>query len=265
MVAKMVSEKQQEMTSVILLRVEVCAGEIIAIAPLAAVNSEKLHQTRVSVRKLRCYLGIFRSAFDPLWVEHMLNELRWLNLVLREVRSADVLEARISEICLSYELTDVILKQFVLDHTQVRIDLVEALGSVRFADLIADLKNWDPFREVQRSDVDFGALLKKGRKKEWNRFKGLANARGADLHKVRIFCKKIRYISELSSEVQMKDHPRRILKLRAIQDLLGKYHDSVELVIWLQSIATIENVQFLMDLEISAQESLVDEFRKIKI
>ena len=265
MVAKMVSEKHREMTSAILLRVDVCAGEIRASAPLAAMNSEELHQTRVNVRKLRCYLGIFRSAFDPSWVEHMLNELRWLNLVLREARSADVLEARISEICLNHELTDVTPRQFVLDHAQVRIDLVEALGSVRFADLMVDLKAWDPFGEVLRADVDFGELLKKGRKKEWKRFKGVTESRGSDLHKVRIFCKKIRYISELAEEVQMKDHPRRILKLRAIQDLLGKYHDSVELVIWLQSIAAIENVQFLIDLEISAQEALADEFRKIKI
>ena len=58
-------------------------------------DPEFVHQSRVATRRLRSDLKTFRDALDPVWVDRMRAELKWLGADLGGVRDADVLAARL--------------------------------------------------------------------------------------------------------------------------------------------------------------------------
>ena len=63
--------------------------------PHARLGAEiGVHQSRVSIRRLRSDLKTFRDLLDPVWAEQQRDELKWLGGLLGQVRDDDVLLGR---------------------------------------------------------------------------------------------------------------------------------------------------------------------------
>ncbi len=56
-----------------------------------------IHRTRVAARRLRSTLETFGNAFDPELADPLVDQLRWLGLVLGEARDAQVLHGHIRD------------------------------------------------------------------------------------------------------------------------------------------------------------------------
>ncbi len=60
-------------------------------------EEEAIHKTRVAARRLRSTLETFAHVFEPDLARPLGNQLRWLGLVLGEVRDAQVLRGHIND------------------------------------------------------------------------------------------------------------------------------------------------------------------------
>ncbi len=52
-----------------------------------------VHQARVATRRLRSDLKLYRPVLDPVWLSHTRADLKWLAMMLGEIRDLDVLAA----------------------------------------------------------------------------------------------------------------------------------------------------------------------------
>ena len=91
---------------------------------------EDVHQARVATRRLRSDLKTFGDILDPLWRNHLRQELKWLGAVLGELRDLDVLSDGLSE-------TPVPVRQrLAVQRSEAGGRLAEALASERYLNLV---------------------------------------------------------------------------------------------------------------------------------
>lgn len=203
------------------------------------LDSEFLHDFRVAVRRTRSALTQVREVFDPRAIDHFRKEFAWLGQVTGPTRDLDVYLLKIDDYAsaLPPEIRPDLgpLRDF-LKHRQIHEQqrLVEHLDSGRYRELI---QTWPAFLgETPRSGaVNAGRPIRrvaseriwKAWRRVWKKGRVITPATPAQaLHRLRIDCKKLRYLLEFFRGLYKSTRVDALIKaLKQLQDNLGEFQD----------------------------------------
>jgi CHAD domain-containing protein len=208
-------------------------------------RSEDVHQTRVACRRLRSDIKTFAPILEPGWVAETTEELRWWGNVAGAVRDLDVLERRIAGHATGDDDPDVdgfagLDVRITAQRAAAWERLREGLDSERYVALLArldaatvspPLARSGPPTRLHPGDLaadSLGALV--GR--PWRRLRHAvrrlpSEPSDADLHRVRIRAKQLRYSAESAAPVIGVAAERLARAAEALQTELGEFHDAV--------------------------------------
>jgi CHAD domain-containing protein len=209
---------------------------------IADIDSEFLHDLRVSVRRSRSVQRELRAVFPPDPLAHFRAEFRWLQAITGDSRDLDVYllefddyRAMVDE-AIRGDLDA--LRDVLREHrVAARLEMVRALRSDR---AIALRSQWAAFLEGlpelsldDRADAirPIGALAGERIGKVYRRMVKMGRAIEEDTpaeayHELRKKGKELRYLLELFGGL----YPHRLVKplitsLKALQDTLGRFQD----------------------------------------
>lgn len=209
-------------------------------------DPEYLHQMRVALRRLRSVFSTFAPLFPPAAVAAPVAEARWLSRILGDARDWDVfatqtlppLRERYAEDAGLARLARATARQRSLANRRART----AVASARGQGLVIGLSAWvtaETWQEalddaqllaMHRPADEFArATLDRCLKRVLTRGRKFARLAPAELHRLRISAKKLRYATEFFSplfEAQAAAGFRSALM--RLQDELGAYNDAVK-------------------------------------
>ena len=210
-------------------------AEIERHDPAVRVGSdpEDLHRLRVAVRRSRAALREARTLLGEEQGNALREELKWLGQQLGPVRDLDVLVAR-----LRYEVADLdgpdavpagrIVTQLEAERQAVHEELLVTLDSPRYAELLGAFEQIVTAPPVATSDVSLQQVARREFRKLERQMKALGAAPSNDaLHRSRIQAKRLRYATELSSEIIGKDARKVVEAAKKFQDVVGAHQDAV--------------------------------------
>jgi triphosphatase len=205
-------------------------------------DPEGVHQVRVGVRRLRAAASAFRKVLPKSRYVRLGRDLHWLQRELGSAREWDVFiesgSASSNRTTDPKGLAALAEKERARAHERCRA----ALGSRRCANLLLDLASLAIAADAGRlvsdrttgepavSDlpiVGFAAATLRKRHRQVRRLgKTLDSLDAAELHKLRIRVKRLRYATEFFADLW----PRRrtaayVAALKALQDLTGRLED----------------------------------------
>ncbi|MCO6441389.1 MAG: CHAD domain-containing protein [Nitrococcus mobilis] len=207
------------------------------------LDMEFLHDFRVAARRTRSVLALIGEVFEPQFRDHFKEEFKWLGSVTGPVRDLDVHLLHMSDYraslpeAASKDLAP--LGQYLRRHRSAeRRRLTAALHSKRYRTL---LETWRVQLDDSHTALLVGHIAQKpvmavASKRIWQAYRRVekrANAIGPDtpaegLHKLRIECKKLRYLLELFySLYDSNDIDPLIKALKRLQENLGDFNDLV--------------------------------------
>jgi inorganic triphosphatase YgiF len=204
---------------------------------LASRDPEAIHQMRVALRRLRSLFRVFRAAVAGPELDRLKGEVAWLLDHLGPARDARVfLGEMIAPVAAAHPEAVPLAAEW-----RVRCDAAEgaaiaAVAERRFALLAVDLAAWiacGDWRDAPRPVAGMAIRgFARGRLKR--RYRKLLDAGGADLtelapadlHRVRILGKQLRYAGEFFASL----HPAKAAApfldtLETLQDALGGLND----------------------------------------
>ncbi len=208
---------------------------------------EDVHRARVATRRLRSQLRTFRDSLDPAWTTSLRDELRWLGTNLGTVRDKQVMSQRLRSRSAALPSDDASVIGELADELQneseeARATLVLDMRSDRYIDLIERLV------EASRAPV----LIGQGQQpaamaipalahRDWKRLRKSVSrlpqsTADAELHRIRILAKRVRYAAEAARPVTGKPAARLADRAAALQDVLGDHQDSVTTRRWLRQV-----------------------------
>ena len=205
---------------------------------VADIDAEDIHRARVATRRLRADLKTLRSILDPVWVDHVRADLRWLGAALGEVRDADVLAARLHDAGASPTVVRVIGRE----RSGAVERLLTALGERRYLDLLDRLHAASllpPVADRHRARRAARKVLPPLADQCWKKVRSdvrHVSKRPADtqLHRVRKRSKQLRYASELAVPVVGGPARRTAKAAASLQTVLGSLNDAVVVTEWLE-------------------------------
>ena len=207
----------------------------------AATDTEFLHDFRIAVRRTRSLLGLLKGVFPPPVLERFRPDFKWLGEITGPMRDLDVYLLKLPayrELLPGEMQQDLQPLQAYLEQRSVAAqrELVRQLRSARLRKLIED---WWLFLAADFDPADWPAeaALPAGevaRRRTWKAYRKLLRdgqsitpaSPAAALHKLRIDCKKFRYLVEFFQPLYPPGELRGIIKaLKALQDNLGEFQD----------------------------------------
>lgn len=203
------------------------------------INPECLHDMRVSVRRLRAILRLFRSALPPHATGELAEELKWLGQSLGTVRDMDVhiqecsvMLGRLPEA--QRKAADKCRCEIGRRREQAYDALRRDLCSPRFKALQKDCNHL--IRSLRRPVVDGGGEIEvEGALVMASELRSILNAGRAIvdatpdelLHRLRVRCKRLRYACDTLSGLYGKPVLKMARRLAELQDVLGGHQDAV--------------------------------------
>ncbi|MCK5651522.1 MAG: CHAD domain-containing protein, partial [Gemmatimonadetes bacterium] len=205
------------------------------------LDSEFLHDFRVAIRKTRSALGQVKGVFPPRKLAHFEREFRWLGGRTGPTRDMDVYLLKIP----SYQaalpggvkdqlepLVRFLERKKKLEHGR----LVRTLRTERYARLIEDWTRFlsEPVPEGGESPNAHRPIIELASERIWKAYWKVltgGEAAGEDapaeaLHRLRIDCKKLRYLlTFFQSLFPPKEMRSLINELKLLQDVLGDFND----------------------------------------
>ena len=190
-------------------------------------DPEDVHRFRVATRRLRAVVRATQPVFGDL-LAPVAAELKWLAGLLGAVRDLDVLLARlrtdVARLDEDRDAGEELVAILEEEHGRVRDELVAALESARYLDLLARLEAavdaLPSVDDVALSPLAAGELRKL--KKAAKVSEGPADD---ELHALRIRAKRARYAAELLPGD--KRVARYLDALKHVQDVIGEHQDAV--------------------------------------
>jgi len=204
------------------------------------LDSEFLHDFRVAVRRTRSILGQIKGVFTPLQIESFKREFSWLGKVTGPTRDLDVYllkfntyRARLPE-SIGEDL-DPLLDFLKARHQIEHAALAKTLRGSRYRRLI---RNWEtflsesePHESSPNADQPIFDLasrrIRRVLKKIISEGEKIDDQTPAELiHRIRIDCKKLRYLVEFFRSLYLSREIQKLIKaLRRLQDHLGDFND----------------------------------------
>lgn len=203
-------------------------------------DARELHDLRVAVRRTRSALGEFREYFPLPAVARFRTEFRWLGEITGPVRDLDVYLETLPDYqrLLSGEVAAALepFRTFLQRHRRTeQRRLVRRLTSLRLQHLIDDWRGLlmtggtDPWPEIACQPA-----AEVARRRIWKLYRRFlrqgkaitTDAPDAELHRLRITGKKLRYLIEFFRELYPPGEIDELVKtMKSIQDYLGDYQD----------------------------------------
>lgn len=194
-------------------------------------DPEDLHQQRVGIRKLR---SLLRSAdmLDPEWSARLGGELEWIGDALNPVRDLDVMVPYLRQDASLLPAEDSGALEPFLAHldqerNQARRQMMEALGSDRYVELLAMLEEATRSIKVRPADRD----LRSGAARRFRKLRKAVRRlpeppSDEELHRVRRLAKKARYAAEIVLPGEGKAVAGFMKRMKSMQDVLGDFQDA---------------------------------------
>jgi CHAD domain-containing protein len=212
-------------------------------------HPEDVHQARVATRRLRSDLRTFRAFIDAEWVSEIRDELRWLAGRLGAVRDTDVLLERLQKQAKALPALDqrpafALLRRLTADRETARGELLVALSSDRYADLVENLVHAARAPRLSpEADAPAQRVLPEVVRRPWKHLESAVGALGSSpqdeqLHEVRIRAKRARYAAEAVAAVIGKPAARLASALADVQSVLGDLQDATVAEAWLRAAAS---------------------------
>jgi CHAD domain-containing protein len=205
---------------------------------LANEDAEYLHDARVAMRRLRSLIAQLDGVLAAEEQAHLAGELRWLASCTGTARDLDTLlfELRLSEPELRAELEPVVMA-FSAERNRIQTQLRSDYRSARARALRARLRAvfagpGDPACAGPKAGKPFAALLARRLRKRFGQVAERAARLGADspaaeLHELRIACKKLRYLLECCRSFVPKPALAGAFQhLKGLQTVLGTVQDA---------------------------------------
>ncbi len=200
-------------------------------------DPEALHQCRVAIRRLRAAFTLFGAVVRDDPSADLKTRLKNTANALGPARDLHVLMARIADAARSRRQD----ASELLDHLgamrgEATADAQAALADDAFQNLMLELAGWLESGDWLANESTAGLplercaaeALSKWRRKVRHSGKRLSKRTDAELHRLRIQVKKLRYGTEFFSPLFREDAGRRRAfnrSLRKLQDRLGILHD----------------------------------------
>jgi CHAD domain-containing protein len=209
-------------------------------------EEERIHQSRVALRRIRSNLRTFRLVVDPSWGTSLRAELAWYGGRLGQVRDLHILR-------------DIVTVQGPEVIGPESVDLFDSVIGVRMAAALADVATerggarrfqlneqmmvlWDgpDFKGKAAKPAD--EILPVMLRRAWHDLRGAARAARKDatdtnLHKLRIRLKELRYGSETVALIAGGPAKKTARAAEALQGKLGDLHDAVASIEWFEEVA----------------------------
>ena len=215
------------------LRAQLAAIERHDPAVRVGSDPEDLHKLRVAVRRSRAGLREARSLLPKERGRELREELKWLGRQLGPARDLDVLIARLRAEVAELDGADAvpagkIVMQLETEREAAQADVLAALESPRYAQLLATLEETVSAPPLATSDVSLKKIARRELVKLERHMKALGVTPSNDaLHRARIQAKRLRYATELSSQLLGKDGERLVSAAKKFQDVVGAHQDAV--------------------------------------
>lgn len=199
-------------------------------------DTESLHDFRVAVRRARSVLGQFRDVFAPGPAARLRRVLSWFGRSTGKLRDLDVYLAHepVYRGMLSGPLAQDLTPLFDFVRREREAALRGLADFLRSPDYGAALRRWrecveDPAAIGRRGSEPVlglaGARVAKKCRAVLEQGHGLrGRADAADLHSLRIECKKLRYLLEMLDDL-MPEAGAAVHGLKKLQDALGRIQD----------------------------------------
>lgn len=189
---------------------------------------EAIHQSRVAIRRIRAILRAHKSRLDYLERKGLNGELKWLQERLGEARDWQVF---MTEVMPRLSLPETAMAEIdAYARSQTRRKLTEAMQhyeSRRARRLILVLQRWTA--ELDDSEKQDRKARRKMFRKDAANFLAIRRlpplTQPNDIHAVRILAKKLRYVFELSPELDETQVEGFRKALKRMQDAMGRYND----------------------------------------
>lgn len=232
------------------------------------LDSEFLHDLRVGVRRTRSALTQIKGVFPKAVVEHFRSEFRWLGRRTGPTRDLDVY-------LLQIPLYRAALPEMVGDHLEPLVSFLEKRKSIEHRKLVRTLRSkkyarlmeaWASFLDNPPADPDdapnarrpakdlaserirkaFRTVVKRGQRIT-------ADAPPEALHRLRIDCKKLRYLITFFYSLFPQEALDPVVKeLKMLQENLGNLND-----LHLQREALRESAEAMMAEDLAPPETLM--------
>lgn len=205
------------------------------------LDSKFLHDFRVALRRTRTCLAQIRGVFPQRTVDHFRREFSWLGRASGPKRDLDVhlLHVDEYEARLGGKVRDHLapLREFLEDRRRIeQARLAKALQSARYRTLIRSWKGFldEPVPEKTRLPNAKRPILDVASERIERRFRRVlrdgreikASSPPEALHRLRIECKKLRYLLEFFRSLYEPDDLDPLVKaLKSLQDNLGNFND----------------------------------------
>ncbi len=222
------------------------AAEALAGTGRRQTQTERIHQSRVALRRIRSNLRTFRLALDPAWGTALRAELAWYGNRLGESRDLHILHemllakgpdaigpeqvARVEEV-ITAQTAETISEIATERGKARRFQLTEQMM------VLWDGPEWKP--KAQRPATE---VLPPMLKRAWHDASGAARTArkdpsDANLHRLRIRVKDLRYGCETIALIEGSPARKTAKAAEALQGRLGDVHDVVFSIAWLETLA----------------------------
>jgi CHAD domain-containing protein len=209
-------------------------------------EAEPVHQLRVAARRLRAVVILFGPYIASSRPRATEAQLKWIGKEAGAVRDLDVLETLMHQRAKKLDSQiasklEPLFEEVHMRRAQAAQNLAQVLGSRRFKSLVARLSG--SIAITSRGDVAFGSVAT-------GLYAPMLNSAAragskmheaptpAELHRLRKRAKRLRYALEMVSSIGDKHLADVIDALEELQDLLGRYHDTVVAVEWIKEFVS---------------------------
>ena len=202
---------------------------------------ERVHQARVSIRRIRSTLRTFEALIDPAWSSSMMPDLTWYARILGGIRDLDVLRDAIVASLNVVGEDDRVTIMKVLDDESGRAtttwsDSQPSSQYVRLIDKVAGIDANARFRS--KSLRPARRVLSRQLERAWDDVHGADRTARRDpsdhrLHQLRITLKRLQYSCEAVGVVAGESVTSLARDAQALQTKLGTSHDRSVAIEWL--------------------------------
>ena len=202
---------------------------------------EYVHKTRVTSRRLRAAMPLFKPCFRRKEYKKWLSEIKNVTCLLGEARDLDVqivfVEQYMKNLSSASEKAgmNILLKAHKDSRKSIQPSVVKGLDELKASDILEDLRNFceQTIGEQSNQFFDPKKVLEKA---HWHISFRLDDFLAMEKcvylekeiskhHEMRIFAKKLRYTMETFAPLYKNKLAQEIETIKAFQDILGEMHD----------------------------------------
>jgi len=217
-----------------------------AIVMVEKSEDDAIHQVRVSCRRLRSDLKLFRKMLAGDWAKDLRTELSALANSCGEARDLEVIAALVRENATSEddpEHVATILSTLTVGLERAAARSAEVVTSERTATLVEDLEAVAAAPELkEKASRPCGEVLPQLLASARHTFGEAADqlkpwTPDDDWHEVRLLAKRVRYAADTAASVMGDEAKETAVQAAKFQELLGQHQDHCAAADALQALA----------------------------